>query len=80
MKAHPDEWAAATSKTWGASIEAVQLAIRNISLRWEIDDAYVEQARVLGQQLEELKQIKKQPDYRALFETRFVRPLMEARR
>jgi NitT/TauT family transport system substrate-binding protein len=80
MKAHPDEWAAATIKKWGASIEAVRLAIQNITLRWEIDDAYVQQARVLGEQLEALKQMKKQPDYQALFETRFVRPLMEALR
>ncbi|MDP9151759.1 MAG: ABC transporter substrate-binding protein [Myxococcota bacterium] len=80
MKAHPDEWAAATIKTWGASIEAVRLAIANISLRWEIDDAYVQHARALGEQLELLKQVKRQPNYEALFETRFVRPLKETLR
>jgi NitT/TauT family transport system substrate-binding protein len=80
MKAHPDVWAETTVKSWGASLEAVRLAIKNISLRWEIDDAYIQQARVLGEQLLELKQIKQQPDYQAVFETRFVQPLMQARR
>jgi len=80
MKAHPDVWADATIKSWGASLEAVRLAIKNISLRWEVDDAYIQQARVLGEQLLALNQIKEQPDYQAVFETRFVQPLMQARR
>jgi ABC-type nitrate/sulfonate/bicarbonate transport system substrate-binding protein len=78
LRAHPAEWAAATSKTWGAAIEAVELAIRNIPLRWRIDDAYVDQSRVLGEQLESLKQVKKQPDYLTFFDMRFARSLPEA--
>ena len=34
---------------------------------------------MLGEQLELLKQIKKQPDYKAFFNTEFVTPLMKAR-
>jgi len=80
MKANPDVWAEATIKSWGAPLEAVRLAIKNITLRWEIDDAYIQQARVLGDQLLALNQIKDLPDYQAVFETRFVQPLMQARR
>jgi NitT/TauT family transport system substrate-binding protein len=60
---NPEEWARATTKAWGAKLEAVQLAIQNISLRWKLDAAYVAQARVLGEQLESLRQVKRQPDY-----------------
>jgi NitT/TauT family transport system substrate-binding protein len=71
------EWARATTKAWGAKLEAVQLAIENISLRWKLDDAYVAQARVLGEQLEQLRQIKRQPEYQAFIARAFTRELEE---
>jgi NitT/TauT family transport system substrate-binding protein len=72
MKNNPGEWARATIKAWGARLEAVDLAIQNISLRWQVDAAYVDQAKVLGEQLLNLKQIKKAPNYAAFFQTRFL--------
>ncbi len=69
------EWARATTKAWGAKREAVELAIANINLRWKLDDAYVAQARVLGEQLELLRQIKKQPAYDAFILPKFTREL-----
>jgi NitT/TauT family transport system substrate-binding protein len=71
------EWARATSKAWGAKLEAVQLAIENITLRWRLDDAYVAQARVLGEQLEQLRQIKRQPEYDGFIARAFTRELAE---
>ncbi len=68
-------WAKATTKAWGAKLEAVQLAIENISLRWKLGDAYVAQARVLGEQLEQLRQIKQQPKYDTFFAPQFTREL-----
>lgn len=79
MKDHPDEWAAAVVKAYNFPAQSLALALRNIQLRWGVDDAYMEQARVLGEQLEILKQIKKQPDYKAFFNTDFVKPLMKVR-
>jgi len=79
MRAQPDEWARATSKAWGAKLEAVQLAIKNIDLRWSLDDAYVAQARVLGEQLELLRQIKRQPNYEQFIAMSFSRELTEKR-
>jgi len=79
MKDHPDEWAAGVAKAYSFPAPSLALALKNIQLRWGVDDAYVAQARVLGEQLEILKQIKKQPDYKAFFNTDFVTPLMKAR-
>jgi NitT/TauT family transport system substrate-binding protein len=67
------EWAKATTKAWGAKREAVDLAIQNIALRWRLDQAYVAQARVLGEQLELLRQIKRQPDYDTFISPAFTR-------
>lgn len=77
LHANPAVWAKATTKAWGAKLEAVELAIRNITLRWQLDDAYIAQARVLGEQLELLRQIKKQPSYERFFSTAFTRELHE---
>jgi len=79
MKDHPDEWADGVVKAYNFQPQSLALALKNIQLRWGIDDAYMDQARVLGEQLELLKQIKKQPDYRTFFNTDFVKPLMKAR-
>jgi NitT/TauT family transport system substrate-binding protein len=75
MIANPNEWARATTKAWGAKLSAVELAIGNIALRWKLDDAYVAQARVLGEQLELLRQIKKQPQYEGFIARRLAREL-----
>jgi len=79
MKDHPDEWAEGVVKAYNFQPQSLALAIKNIQLRWGVDDAYMEQTRVLGEQLEILKQIKKQPDYKAFFNTDFVKPLMKVR-
>jgi NitT/TauT family transport system substrate-binding protein len=79
MKDHPDEWAAGVVKAYNFPAQSLAVALKNIQLRWAVDDAYIAQTRVLGEQLEILKQIKKQPDYKAFFNTSFVTPLMKAR-
>jgi NitT/TauT family transport system substrate-binding protein len=76
MRTHQDEWAAGVVKAYGSPPEALALAVNNISLRWEMDEAYFEQARVQGAEMEGLKYIKKQPDYKALFNSTFVTKLM----
>lgn len=79
MKDNPAEWADGVVKAYSFQPQSLAMAITNIQLRWGIDAAYMEQAKVLGEQLEVLKQIKKQPDYKAFFNTDFVTPLMKAR-
>jgi NitT/TauT family transport system substrate-binding protein len=80
MSANPEEWARATIKTWGATIEVVRLAIGNIFLRWHMDPSYIDQARALGSELLALKQMKKEPDYGAFMDPSFLPPLAEAAR
>jgi NitT/TauT family transport system substrate-binding protein len=63
LRSNPNEWARATTKAWGAKLAAVEMAIKNIALRWQIDAEYVNQMRVLGEQLASLRQIKQQPNY-----------------
>jgi len=75
LRKNPREWARATTKAWGAKLEAVDLAIKNIDLRWRLDDAYLRQAMVLGQELERLRQVKKQPVYERFITTDFVREI-----
>jgi len=77
LSRNSDEWARATTKAWGAKLDAVKLAIENITLRWQLGDAYVSQARVLGEQLELLRQIKRQPDYASFIAPGFTRELEE---
>lgn len=72
MTSHKAEWAAAVVKKYGFPKASLDMAIRNIELRWAIDDAYTEQAAVLGQQLKALKQIRNEPDYDAFFNRTFV--------
>lgn len=73
LRANPKEWAKATTKAWGAKLAAVELAIRNIDLRWRLDDTYVKQAKVLGEELERLRQVKRQPAYDSFFTPDFAR-------
>jgi ABC-type nitrate/sulfonate/bicarbonate transport system substrate-binding protein len=79
LAANREEWARATTKAWGARLDAVELAIQNIALRWKLDGAYVSQARVLGEQLEHLRQIKRQPEYATFIAPHFTRELEERR-
>lgn len=79
MREHPAEWADGVVKAYNFPPQSLALALQNIQLRWAVDDAYIEQARVLGEQLEVLKQIKKQPNYTTFFNTQFVTPLMKVR-
>jgi NitT/TauT family transport system substrate-binding protein len=76
LRQNPTEWARATTKAWGAKLAAVELAVKNIELRWQLDPAYVEQARVLGGELERLRQIKRQPSYEQFIATDFTRELV----
>ena len=78
MKANPREWADGVVKAYSFPAASLEMALTNISLRWEIDDAYMAQAKVLGEQLESLKQIRQQPDYNAFFNTKFVKAIMKA--
>ncbi|HET9516918.1 MAG TPA: ABC transporter substrate-binding protein [Actinoplanes sp.] len=72
MKSNVDAWSAAVVSKYGYKADSLKLAVANIDLRWSIDDAYIAQAKVLGKQQLQLKQIQREPDYAAFIDTTFV--------
>lgn len=75
MADNTEEWAGAVSEKYGFDPESVELAVDNIDLRWRMDEDYVRQARVLGEQLEAEAQLRSQPEYAEFFDLSFVERL-----
>jgi NitT/TauT family transport system substrate-binding protein len=75
MRANPDQWAAAVAAKYGFSEKSLQLAIQNIELRWQLDDAYLAQTAVLGQEQLALGQIRQEPDYSEFVDASFVQEI-----
>ncbi|MDG4769733.1 ABC transporter substrate-binding protein [Solwaraspora sp. WMMD792] len=76
MRDNPDVWAEAVVDKYGFSAESLELAVPNIELRWQIDDDYQAQTRVLGEQQLQLDQIQDEPDYDRFIDPSFVQELM----
>ena len=49
----------------------------NMELAWEMDDAFVQRARALGDRMQALGIIHRQPDYDRLFDLSFVKRAKE---
>jgi len=62
---------------FGVPMETLEKAAGNMELAWDMDDAYVRQAQVLGERMEQLGLIPRQPDYDQMFDLRFVRKVAE---
>jgi len=71
LKAHPDEWLR-RSEDFGNRPEVLQASAENMVLAWEIDDEYLRHARALGERMQALGMIDRQPDWETLFDTSFV--------
>jgi NitT/TauT family transport system substrate-binding protein len=71
LRAHPDEWLKRAS-SFGAELRVLKKAAPNMELTWRMDADFVNKARALGQRMEELGVIRKQPDYDLLFDLSFV--------
>ena len=59
--------------SFGTDETVLKHASANMELAWQMDDAYVEKARALGERMQTLGVIKKQPDYHRLFDLSFVK-------
>ncbi|MDG4834452.1 NrtA/SsuA/CpmA family ABC transporter substrate-binding protein [Solwaraspora sp. WMMD1047] len=64
-------WIDAVTDKYGFSEKSLAMAVDNIELRWRLDDAYLEQARVLGAEQLRLEQIRKEPDYARFIDQTF---------
>ena len=71
LKVHPDEWLKRAS-TFGNPLRILEKAAPNMELAWHMDADFVRKARALGERMQALRLIGRQPDYEELFDLSFV--------
>jgi len=71
LQDHPDQWLAKASE-FGTPREVLELAAPNMELAWDMDESFIRKAINLGERMEALGVIQKQPDYEKLFDLSFV--------
>jgi NitT/TauT family transport system substrate-binding protein len=71
VMAHPDEMIAMTVAKLGQKREAVAVSIPNVELNWRMTPEMVSSAKIYGEQMLALKQIRALPDFAALLDTKF---------
>jgi NitT/TauT family transport system substrate-binding protein len=71
-----EEWLLRAAE-FGTPIEVVRSAAANIELAWEMDARFVRRAEALGERMQALGMIDRQPDYGMLFDLDFVRAARE---
>ncbi len=60
------------AQTFGTPLAVLKQAAANMELAWNMDAAFVRKARALGERMQALGVIDRQPDYDRLFDLRFV--------
>ena len=76
LKAHPDQWLQRAA-TFGTSRTILDKAAPNMELAWFMDENFIARTRALGQRMQALGVIQRQPDYDKLFDLSFVRKVQE---
>ncbi|MCF8079105.1 MAG: ABC transporter substrate-binding protein [Desulfobacterales bacterium] len=76
LTAHPEQWLKRASQ-FGTSLEVLAKAASNMELAWEMDQDFIDRTRALGERMQALGVIERQPDYEALFDLRFVEKARE---
>jgi len=71
LKAHPDQWLKRAS-TFGTPLRILERAAPNMELAWRMDEDFIRKARALGERMQALGVIERQPDYHELFDLSFV--------
>lgn len=71
LQHHPDQWLQRAA-TFGTPLDILEKARDNMELDWKMDKAFVARAKALGERMQALNVIQKQPDYDRLFDLRFV--------
>jgi len=77
LNAHEDEWLKKAS-TFGTPLEILKKAAPNMELAWEMDESFVKKTQALGERMQALGVIEKQPDYEKLFDLTFVKKVKES--
>jgi NitT/TauT family transport system substrate-binding protein len=60
------------AQSFGTPLKVLERAAPNMELAWTMDAAFVQQAKALGERMQTLGVIDRQPDYDRLFDLRFV--------
>jgi NitT/TauT family transport system substrate-binding protein len=60
------------AQAFGTPLPVLEQAAANMELAWRMDAAFVRQAKALGERMQALGLIDRQPDYERLFDLRFV--------
>jgi NitT/TauT family transport system substrate-binding protein len=59
--------------TFGTPLKILEQAAPNMELAWAIDDDFIRKVKALGEKMQALGIIDRQPDYTALFDLQFVK-------
>jgi NitT/TauT family transport system substrate-binding protein len=72
LNRNPDEWLSRAA-AFGTAKPVLQKAAANMELAWYMDETFVRRVRALGERMEALGLIDRQPDYERLFELSVVK-------
>lgn len=76
LNQHQDQWLKKAS-TFGTPLNILEKAAPNMEIAWDMDPDFVSRAKALGERMQALGVIQKQPDYDALFDLTFVNRLKD---
>jgi NitT/TauT family transport system substrate-binding protein len=71
LRANREAWLQ-RAEAFGTPRKVLDRAADNMELAWAMDDAYIQRAKALGERMQALGVIDKQPDYRKLFDRQFI--------
>jgi NitT/TauT family transport system substrate-binding protein len=74
LTADPEEWLTRASD-FGTAKSTLEKAAPNMELAWNMDADFVRRTKALGQRMQDLGIIRRQPDYEQLFDLSFVQQI-----
>ena len=74
LTAHQDQWLERAA-TFGTPLRILEKAAPNMELAWSMNEDYIAKVRALGERMQALGVIERQPDYDQLFNLSFVRKI-----
>jgi NitT/TauT family transport system substrate-binding protein len=78
LQANVHEWLKRAS-AFGTPLQVLKKAEPNMELSWDMDESFTRKAQALGERMQALGVIEKQPDYGRLFDLSFVRRIKQGR-
>jgi len=76
LNAHKDRWLKRASE-FGTPLTVLYQALPNMELAWDMNETYVRKTQALGERMQALGVIDRQPDYQGLFDLSFVQRIRQ---